>query len=89
MAFQRSRLIFMRSGHWMLWRTSPDPARRGTASLWGAFYPGRYRWAEAIEFYATSVEFHKKSRILLAVEKPKALDKELINHFEGTLHDGL
>lgn len=44
---------------------------------------------EAIEFYATSVESHKKSRILLAVEKTKALDKELINHFEGTLHDGL
>ena len=44
---------------------------------------------DAIEFYATSVESHKKSRILLAVEKTKALDKELSNHFEGTLHDGL
>ena len=44
---------------------------------------------EAIEFYASSVESHKKSRILLAVEKTKEADKEVHKHFEGTLNDGL
>lgn len=44
---------------------------------------------EAIEFYATSVESHKKSRLVSAVEKTKASDKELNSDFEGTLHDGL
>ena len=43
---------------------------------------------EAIEFYASSVESHKKSRILLAVEKTKEADKEVHKHFEGTLNDG-
>lgn len=44
---------------------------------------------EAIEFYASSVESHKKSRILLAVEKTKEADKAVYESVEGTLNDGL
>lgn len=44
---------------------------------------------EAIEFYASSVESEKKSRILLAVEKTKEADKALYKNVEGTLSDGL
>lgn len=44
---------------------------------------------EAIAFYASSVESHKKSRILSAVEKTKELDKKVDSDFEGTLNDGL
>lgn len=44
---------------------------------------------DAIEFYATSVESEKKSRILLAVEKTKEADKALYDEVEGTLSDGL
>jgi len=44
---------------------------------------------EAIEFYATSVESEKKSRILLAVEKTKEADKAVYEGVEGTLNDGL
>ena len=44
---------------------------------------------DAIEFYASSVESHKKSRILLAVEKTKEADKAVYESVEGTLNDGL
>ncbi|KFL34446.1 MULTISPECIES: ribbon-helix-helix protein, CopG family [unclassified Sulfurospirillum] len=44
---------------------------------------------DAIDFYASSVESEKKSRILLAVEKTKEADKALYTSVEGTLNDGL
>ena len=44
---------------------------------------------DAIEFYATSVESEKKSRIRLAVEKTKEADKAVYESVEGTLNDGL
>jgi len=44
---------------------------------------------EAIEFYANSVESHKKSRIHLAIEKTKEADKKEYEDFEGVLNDGL
>lgn len=44
---------------------------------------------DAIEYYATSVESEKKSRILLAVEKTKEADKALYKDVVGTLNDGL
>lgn len=44
---------------------------------------------DAIDFYASSVESEKKSRILLAVEKTKEADKALYKEVEGTLSDGL
>ena len=44
---------------------------------------------DAIEYYANSVDSHKKSRILLAVEKTKESDKTLYKDIEGTLSDGL
>ena len=44
---------------------------------------------DAIEYYANSVDSHKKSRILLAVEKTKEADKAIYKDVEGTLNDGL
>jgi predicted DNA-binding protein len=44
---------------------------------------------EAIEFYATSIENSKKSRILQAIEKTKDADKELNSEFEGVVSDAL
>lgn len=44
---------------------------------------------DAIEYYASNVESEKKSRILLAVEKTKEVDKAVYESVEGTLNDGL
>lgn len=44
---------------------------------------------EAIEQYANSVEKAKKSRLQMAIEKTKDIDKKEFSDFEGTTDDGI
>lgn len=44
---------------------------------------------EAIEQYANSVEKVKKSKLQMAIEKTKDIDKKEFNDFEGTIDDGI
>lgn len=44
---------------------------------------------DAINFYATSVENNKKTRIQKALKKVQQQDKTINQDFEGTLNDGL
>lgn len=44
---------------------------------------------EAIEQYSNSIEKVKKSRLQMAVEKTKHIDKKEFTDFEGTTYDGI
>ncbi len=44
---------------------------------------------EAIEQYSNSIEKVKKSRLQMAVEKTKDIDKKEFTDFEGTTYDGI
>ena len=44
---------------------------------------------EAIAFYASSINKHKKNRLMLAVEKTKDADKHIYDDLESTLYDGI
>lgn len=44
---------------------------------------------EAIEQYANSIEEAKKSKLQMAIEKTKYIDKKEFSDFEGTTDDGM
>ena len=44
---------------------------------------------EAIEQYANSMEKAKKSKLQMAIEKTKDIDKKEFSDFEGTTDDGV
>ncbi|OHE08244.1 MAG: CopG family transcriptional regulator [Sulfurimonas sp. RIFOXYC2_FULL_36_7] len=44
---------------------------------------------EAIEQYAISIEKAKKSKLQMAIEKTKEIDKKEFSDFEGTIDDGM
>ncbi|MGM0518700.1 MAG: ribbon-helix-helix protein, CopG family [Campylobacterota bacterium] len=44
---------------------------------------------EAIEQYANNVEKAKKSKLQMAIEKTKDIDKKEFSDFEGTTDDGM
>ena len=44
---------------------------------------------EAIEQYVNSVENAKKSKMQLAIEKTKDIDKKEFSDFEDTINDGM
>lgn len=44
---------------------------------------------EAIEQYVNSAEKAKKSKLQMAIEKTKDIDKKEFADFEGTLNDGM
>ena len=44
---------------------------------------------EAIEQYVNSVEKAKKSKLQLAIEKTKDIDKKEFSDFEDTINDGM
>jgi len=44
---------------------------------------------EAIEQYANSIEKAKKSKLQMAIEKTKDIDKKEFSDFEGTTDDGV
>lgn len=44
---------------------------------------------EAIEQYANTIEKAKKSKLQIAIEKTKEIDREEFSDFEGTTDDGM
>ena len=44
---------------------------------------------DALEEYANSVEKAKKSKLQIAIEKTKDIDKKEFKDFEGTINDGM